>query len=223
MITVNNLVVNFKENNVLNKVNMNIKKGELVLLIGDNGTGKSTLLKTIAGRVKKESGTILINNEFIYHQQNFPLLQNMTLNENIAVLKVALKLTFSTSSFNNLVEKLGLKEHMNKTIEVLSGGQKQRFSILITMLRETEVYLIDEADAAMDPKGRTLYYKLLLELNKQGKTILMISHHIKESFEISDKCYLLNNGKTKLINKSSVHDEFYRYSNDKFIKALEAL
>lgn len=221
MIKVKNISLSFEEKMILDSLSMAIGKGELVLLIGDNGSGKSTLLKALAGRHQFSSGYIGIDGPFVYHQQQFPLLHDMTVMENIQMLTHVLGIKYEKKQLDKMLQRLNLEEQIKQNIETLSGGQRQRLGLLLTMLRDREIFLIDEADSAMDPKGRSLYNDLLVELKKAGKTVLFISHHTKESMQIADVCYLLKGGKAKKIMPSSITDDLYRLNNHEFVKELE--
>lgn len=221
MIKVKDVQVRFGETTVLESVSMEVKKGELVLLIGDNGTGKSTLLKTLAGRNETVKGYIGIDAPFVYHQQNFPLLHDMTVIENIQMLAHVLGIKYDSEQLEALLQRLNLTEQIKQNIESLSGGQRQRLGLLLTMLRDREIFLIDEADSAMDPKGRSLYNELLLELRAKGKSVLFISHHTKESMQIADSCYVLVDGSAKRIDPKRIDSDNYKLNNSDFVKKLE--
>lgn len=221
MIKVRDVQVRFGENTVLESISMDIKKGELVLLIGDNGTGKSTLLKTLAGRIETVKGYIGIDVPFVYHQQNFPLLHDMTVIENIQMISHVLGITYDNDNLEVLLQRLNLTKQTKQNIESLSGGQRQRLGLLFTMLRDRDIFLIDEADSAMDPKGRSLYSDLLCELKIKGKSVMFISHHTKESMQIADKCYVLVDGRLRMVDPKKIDSENYKLNNSDFIKRLE--
>lgn len=221
MIQIKDIVVEFDEKRILNKLNMTIEKGRLVMLIGDNGCGKSTLLKTIAGRVLPREGHIKVKHSFTFHQQKFPLLENMTVEENIKVFSGALEFDVKKEELDKLLKSLDLIDFRKVCVDKLSGGQQQRLSLIITLLRNKDIYIIDEADAAMDPKGRNLYHNELKELRDNGKTILLVSHHVKEVLKFADDCFLIKDGKASYINPQNISDELYKYSNHEFIKSLE--
>lgn len=193
MITIKDLTVHLDNQLVLDHLDFHIGKNEIVLITGDNGSGKSTLLKTIAGRYKYDSGSVEIQEPFIYHQQQYPLLQDMTIKENMIVYSNILGFSINQKA-KDILGCLGLASHMSKTIDKLSGGQQQRTGLAITLLRHSNLYLLDEADSAMDPNGRALYYELLNSLKKSGKSIVLISHHVKEAGQIADRVYSLSKG-----------------------------
>lgn len=221
MIQIKDLVVEFDHKKVLNKLNMTVDEGRLVILIGDNGCGKSTLLKTIAGRIPPREGQIKVKHGFTYHQQKFPLLDNMTVEENIKVFSGALGFEVKKEGLERLLEALELTAFRKVCVEKLSGGQQQRLSLIITLLRDKAIYILDEADAAMDPKGRNLYHKELNALRNKGKTILLVSHHVKEVLKFADDCFLIKDGKASHIDPKGISEELYKYSNHEFIKSLE--
>ena len=155
------LVVKYEESKILNGMNIEAQKGELIYLVGENGCGKSTLFKTLTGRIEVEEGEIKIGGEIVYHEQKNILLKNMTVKENVESFNILFKNNMSKEKQNDLFEMFNLKDYLAKSVEKLSGGQKQRVSLIITLMRNKDIYLIDEADSAMDAKGRAIFFNML--------------------------------------------------------------
>lgn len=194
-----------KENCVraLNNVNLTIKKGEMIAIMGSSGSGKTTLLNIVGLMDKQTSGDYILdsedtskfnnsklsklrNNKISFIFQNFALMNNETVYDN-----VELPLNFrkiSGKEKRRKVEKalndVGLIDKINNKISELSGGQKQRIAIARAIAADTEIVLADEPTGALDTKtGEDILLKLK-EVNKLGKTIIIITHDKK----VADYC-----------------------------------
>lgn len=182
--------------NALNNINLTINKGELVAIVGPSGSGKSTILNLIGGLDKPTSGEILIESKNIYKLsskelakfrnqqigfvfQNFKLLNEYNLIDNISLpLKYSNKKSNAYMLGVELLNKLGLKEHKFKTPDKLSGGQKQRVAIGRAIINNPEIILADEPTGALDTKTGLMILNMLKELNKDGKTIIIVTHDL---------------------------------------------
>lgn len=179
----------------LNDVTLKIKKGEIVSLMGRSGSGKSTIINIIAGLLRFEKGEFLFNGENItrlnnserltYRRnnigmvvQNYSLLDDETVYNNVALPLQIRK--FSKKEIKNLVTEtlgtFGLKEKTNIPICKLSGGQKQRVAIARAMCYEPQVLLADEPTAALDHVSEQEIMDWFLKLNKNGTTIILVTH-----------------------------------------------
>lgn len=187
----------------LDGINLNIKQGEMVSIIGRSGSGKSTLLNILGlvdiptegeyflhGKSLKEIRKNKIHktrNQMIgFIFQYFALLKEYTVLDN-----VILPLTYRKSSHKERVkkaqlylEKVGLKEQMYKTPDELSGGQQQRVAIARALVGEPELILADEPTGNLDRTTGEEILNLLMQINKEGKTIIIVTHDM----EIAQKC-----------------------------------
>lgn len=186
----------------LKNIDLKIEKGELVAIIGPSGSGKSTLLNILGCIDKPTEGSYNLDGEdvskmtsnqlaivrnkklgFIF--QNFNLLYDYNLTDN-----VSLPLTYSKNKKNmkaraiKVLEEVGLKEHIDKTPDKLSGGQKQRVAIARALISDPEIILADEPTGALDIATGKLVMDMLKDINKKGKTIIIITH----DKSIADQC-----------------------------------
>ncbi|ERK28967.1 ABC transporter ATP-binding protein [Clostridium intestinale] len=189
--------------NALDGVSLNIKQGEIIAIMGPSGSGKSTLLN-ILGLIDipsegeyylKDKPLSDIRKNKVHKTRNlmigfvfqyFALLKDYTALENV-VLPLnyrKLKQKDREAKAKTYLEKVGLKEHMNKTPDELSGGQQQRVAIARALVGEPELILADEPTGNLDRKTGEEIINLLLEINKEGKTIVIVTHDI----EIAKKC-----------------------------------
>ena len=188
---------------VLDKINLSIKKGELIAIIGPSGSGKSTLLNILGLVDSQTTGTyyikgknvstlikskphLLRNRLFVFIFQYFALLNQYTVLENIM-----LPLTYRKSSHKERLEKslfylnkVGLSEHKNKKINKLSGGQQQRVAIARALVTEPDIILADEPTGNLDQKTGQDIMDLLLEIHDLGKTIIIVTH----DYNIARQC-----------------------------------
>ncbi|MBQ7307379.1 MAG: ABC transporter ATP-binding protein [Clostridia bacterium] len=207
MLKIENLSKNYGKKEVLKGVNFEVKKHDIVALIGINGAGKSTLFEIICGVTKKNSGTIMIDNLSIedkkhkqslkfkigYMPQYFSLFNDMTVKENLDYLSCVYHLEKNTSL--KIMELCDLLDKKNVLAKNLSGGFRQLLSLAGTIIHSPEFLILDEPTSAMDPIFRSMFWKIIKNLNTQnGTTILVTTHYIEEINECN-KMACLSQGK----------------------------
>lgn len=186
---VKNLCKKFDGKDILKDVSFDVYDGEFLSILGASGCGKTTLLRILIGIEKADSGSIIRDGIDITNShpskrgmgivfQNYALFPNMTVLENV---EYALKINkekrqqakeIALSSIN----KVGLIEHKDKYPNQLSGGQQQRVAIARALANKPEIILADEPTGALDSKTGIEIKKLLKDLNKEGQTIILITH-----------------------------------------------
>ncbi|MNF25844.1 Bicarbonate transport ATP-binding protein CmpD [compost metagenome] len=196
-------------------INLSIKKGEIISIIGHSGCGKSTIMNAIGGMLTPTGGTVELDSKKIKGPgpdrgivfQNYSLLPWLTVDENIfqAVDSV---MDCSKKEKHEIVEKnlkmVNLYEHKDKLPGQLSGGMKQRVAIARAFAINPGVLLLDEPFGALDAltKGSMQLEVLKLwNLNNRDKTIIMITHDIEEALFLSDRIVVLNNGPASTIRE----------------------
>jgi putative ABC transport system ATP-binding protein len=188
-----------KQNNypvqALKKIDFAVEKGEFIAVMGESGSGKSTLLNLLATLDKPTSGEILLNNKplseilekeaarfrrehigFVF--QDFHLLDTLNVKDNIFLPLVLSSLPYKEmeQGLNYLVQKLKIEDLLEKFPYELSGGQKQRVAIMRALITKPEIILADEPTGALDSHNSKNLLNLFNEVNKQGQTILMVTH-----------------------------------------------
>ncbi|MDR1522106.1 MAG: ABC transporter ATP-binding protein [Streptococcaceae bacterium] len=200
MIKLTNLGKKFGDKQIFNQFNLAINAGEMIALVGESGSGKSTLLnilgliedfdsgeylflgeKNIKTNTKKASKNIREKISYLF--QNFALIETETVEEN---LQVALKYSKVSKQEKQIIlskalEKVGLKGYEKRKVHELSGGEQQRVAIARVLIKPSEIVLADEPTGSLDSKNRDEVLNLLKEMNKKGKTIVIVTHDPKVS------------------------------------------
>ena len=191
-IQVKNLNKSFGENNVFNNLNLEIKKGEIVSIIGPSGKGKSTFLRCLIGLEEFSSGEIVCNRKkmgMVF--QNFNLFPNKTVLENITeslILVDKIEKSIAVKKAKSLLERVGLSDKENTYPKYLSGGQKQRVAIARALAKDPEVLLFDEPTSALDPFMTAEVLKVIEELkDNRDMTMVIVSHEMDFVNKISTR------------------------------------
>ncbi|MGL5658134.1 MAG: amino acid ABC transporter ATP-binding protein [Cetobacterium sp.] len=191
-IQVKNLNKSFGENNVFNNLTLEIKKGEIVSIIGPSGKGKSTFLRCLIGLEEFGSGEIICNRKrmgMVF--QNFNLFPNKTILENITeplILVDKIEKATAIEKAKKLLERVGLSDKENTYPKYLSGGQKQRVAIARALAKDPEVLLFDEPTSALDPFMTAEVLKVIEELkDNKDMTMVIVSHEMDFVNKISTR------------------------------------
>ncbi|MCI2988878.1 ABC transporter ATP-binding protein [[Clostridium] innocuum] len=194
ILVVTDLVKSFKDKKVLKSINMEICKGHVYGLIGKNGAGKTTFIRTITGLMKPTSGTIYFstNKGYIgYMTQSCRFDDKSTVKETIQFF-AGIRNTSIESSIE-LAQKLDLD--FTAKVRLLSPGQQKKLQIIIAMIGEPEFYILDEPTAGLDPSATHEMLKIIQSIHKQGKTILISSHILQDMNNICTDIGILKDGK----------------------------
>jgi cell division transport system ATP-binding protein len=181
---------------VLDGISMNVAPGEFVIIMGQSGAGKSTILKLITREEKQSSGKIvvggidyddlksrdipLLRRRIGVVFQDYKLLPHRTVFENVAFAMEISGMTDDEISFNvpKILKLVGLDDKADEFPDVLSGGEKQRVAIARAMVRQPKILIADEPTANLDEKTSLDIVKLLVKINRYGTTVMMISHDV---------------------------------------------
>lgn len=212
MITLRNISVSYGEQNVLKNVDCKILAGEFVLITGKSGAGKTTLISLLIGAIKANSGLISVDGiELIklnardlqlYRRtigvvfQDYKLLEKKTVSENVAF---ALEVCGENhkeveKATEKALQMVGLRDSADKFPNQLSGGEKQRVAIARAMVHEPKILLADEPTGNLDAENTNEIVKLLLEINKQGTTILLATHDMQLVKKLDKRTMLVKDG-----------------------------
>ncbi|WP_251861146.1 ATP-binding cassette domain-containing protein [Clostridium sp. Marseille-Q2269] len=207
IIKINEVTKKYKNINVLENINITIKKGEIYGLIGLNGAGKSTLLKIITGLIIPNSGNIELFGEYEKDKvensrsrigaivENPALYDNRTVYENMYINRIQKGIP-GDESINKALNQVDLMDAKDKKVKTLSVGSKQRLGIAMALLGEPEVLILDEPINGLDPIKIIELRNLLKKLNLEyGVTILISSHILGELYHIADYYGIIHKGK----------------------------
>ncbi|GAA3303938.1 MULTISPECIES: amino acid ABC transporter ATP-binding protein [Glutamicibacter] len=211
-IQVKDLHKSFGSNNVLKGIDMDVREGEVVCVIGPSGSGKSTLLRCLNKLEDITSGKVVVDgfdvtdpkvdiNEVRRHVgmvfQHFNLFPHMSVAENIMLAPVELKKMGKAEARERaleLLERVGLREKANARPASLSGGQKQRVAIARALAMAPGIMLFDEATSALDPEMVGEVLQVIKELADTGMTMVLVTHEMGFAREVADRVVFMADG-----------------------------
>lgn len=204
----------FSENRVLNRINFELYRGEIISVIGTSGSGKTTLLKCIAGLLKPDNGKVKLNGDSIYAPskyigmvfQQFNLWPHKTVLDNVIEAPMLIEKKTKEEAVKEalaILKLVGLQEKANKYPHTLSGGQMQRAAIARALVMNPKILLLDEITSALDPELIDGINKIIRSLAKNSQTMIIVSHDMHFVREISDRVLFLDNGVILEEGKSS--------------------
>mgnify|MGYP002625590022 CR=1 FL=1 len=225
LLKIKNLEKSYKEaGGILKGVSLNVEKGEVVVILGPSGCGKSTLLRCINGLESIQGGEILLDGDVISNRkkdmhlirqkvgmvfQSYDLFPNMTVLKNILLgpLKAQKReKTEVTAQAEKLLARVGLLEKKDAYPRQLSGGQKQRVAIVRALCMNPEVLLFDEVTAALDPEMVREVLDVMMDLAKEGRTMLIVTHQLEFARAVADRIVFIDEG---VIVEEANPDEFF--------------
>jgi phospholipid/cholesterol/gamma-HCH transport system ATP-binding protein len=213
-ISVRNLVVSYDNRRVLDGINLEVARGETLVLLGGSGSGKSTLLRQIIGLARPESGQVIVNGIDLsttnqkelkkLHRsmgvafQNAALFDSLSLEENVALpLRELTRLDESTIRLMTWMKLsvVGLADFRKLTPQALSGGMKKRAAVARALALDPQILVFDEPSAGLDPIVAAELDELILALKKAFKmTVLVVTHEMASAFRIADRMAMLYKG-----------------------------
>ena len=212
MIRVEHLYKSYGQLEVLKDISVNIKKGEVIAIIGPSGSGKSTFLRCLNLLEEPTSGAIYIkdknlmdNKTDINHVrrnvgmvfQHFNLFPHKTVLENLTLAPMKVKGMKQKNIENKaymLLEKVGLKEKASAYPNQLSGGQKQRIAIARALAMDPEVILFDEPTSALDPEMIKEVLDVMKDLAEEGMTMIIVTHEMGFAKNVADRVFFMDRG-----------------------------
>ena len=191
----------------LNGISFSANRGQIVGLVGENGAGKSTIIKNIYRYLTPDSGTITLDGKdiFAYPSGAYPVsyipdvpvfYEELSLLEHLHFIKAIYPQ--GGVSIDEMIERLDMKEHQNKIPAALSKGTRQKLMIAMALMRKFELLIADEPFSGLDPKQIATLKALLLEQKEKGKIVLLSSHLLDVTENICDQYVVIKNGKRLL-------------------------
>ena len=214
MIEANNLTKNFGELTVFKNMSVNVKKAEVLVIIGPSGSGKSTFLRCLNNLEEISEGTITIENELLDYKnkrslrnitmkmgmvfQNFNLFPHMTALENVMIAPLNVKKESKEVAMNRakqLLTKVGLGDKMDYYPSKLSGGQKQRVAIARALAMNPDIMLFDEPTSALDPELVGEVLNVMKALANEGMTMVVVTHEMGFARDVADRVIFMDSGR----------------------------
>jgi len=208
IIVASSLCVRFSQQPVLDDVNFNVAQGEVFALLGGNGAGKSTTLKTFLGTVLPTSGSATVmgmsvsNNidairrKIAYLPESVTLYGHLTGVENIEYFLSLADIKRSTVEIEQALQRVALQESAwHRTMADYSKGMRQKTAIALALLRDAPILFLDEPTSGLDPNAIDEFNQLITTLASQGTTVFMVTHDVYGACQIAHRIGLLDNGK----------------------------
>lgn len=231
MIKVENVSYKYKNTNhkVLENINFSVKDGEIIAIVGQNGSGKSTIGRLIAGIAKLKEGRIIIDNLDIAKNKNYKLIRDkvgivfQNPENQIIFNNIYDELSFSLKNLekteienrvNTALEQVGMLSFKEEDLYTLSLGQKQRIVIAEVLAKNPKYIILDEPTTMIDSQGKEKIYEIIKKLKQQGYTIICITN-LADEILLADRTLILDNGniayeieRKDLIDKAYILDKF---------------
>lgn len=237
MLKLNNVSVNFDNDYILENINLEISKGEIVCIIGPSGSGKSTLIRTMNHMVVPSFGEVIYKEEVLTKKninsirekigmvfQSFELFPHLNVLENIILAPVHLKKMSKEEAIEKakeLLEKVNLLDKIDSSVNSLSGGQKQRIAIVRSLIMSPEVMLFDEPTSALDPEMVKEVLNVIKDLSKTGMTICIVTHEMNFVKEIATRILFVD--QKRIIEQGTVEDIFVNPKSDRLKEFLQKI
>ena len=240
LLSVRHLKKAFGDHMIFEDFDLDVRKGEVVVVIGPSGCGKSTLLRCLNGLEPIQGGEILLDGEPVLREsksitrmrqkigmvfQSYELFPHKTILENIllAPMKVQKRPRSDVEKEAlELLERVGLADRKDDYPRQLSGGQKQRVAIVRALCMHPEILLLDEITAALDPEMVREVLDVVLDLAREGKTMIIVTHEMQFARAIANRVLFLEDGK---IAEEAAPEEFFTAPKTerakKFLKTFE--
>ncbi len=214
MIRVEHITKQFKNLTAVDDVSLEVKKGEVVCLIGPSGSGKSTVLRCINGLEKPEQGQIYLDDELLDYKnkekynlmrrkmgfvfQHFNLFPNMTVLQNLTLAPIQVMKKSESEAIEiaeKYLDRVGLLDKRDEFPNKLSGGQKQRVAIARSLCLNPEIMLFDEPTSALDPEMIIEVLQVMKELSEEGMTMIVVTHEMGFAKTVANRVIFLEAGK----------------------------
>ena len=213
ILTAEHLVKRFGDNTVLDNVSFAVKPGEVVVVVGPSGCGKSTLLRCLNGLEPVQGGRVRLGNETVAYGgknltqlrqrigmvfQSYELFPHLTVMDNILLAPTKVQKRPAEEvrkEAEALLERVGLLQKAKSYPRELSGGQKQRVAIVRALCMHPEILLFDEVTAALDPEMVREVLDVMLDLARQGRTMVIVTHEMQFARAIANRILFLDGGR----------------------------
>ena len=233
LLKIENLTKEYEGQKILDGINLEVKQGDVLVVVGPSGCGKSTLLRCINALEPIQGGTIKLQGMDIRKGsknittlrqkigmvfQSYELFPHLTVIDNITLAPVKVQKRDKAEVRKEAMEllaRVGLADKAKSYPRQLSGGQKQRVAIVRALCMHPEILLFDEVTAALDPEMVREVLDVMLDLAKQGKTMLIVTHEMQFAKAVADKVIFIDQGK---IVEEAAPEEFFEHPKNERIR-----
>ena len=234
---IKNLSKRYGDTNVLKNINISVKKGEVVVIIGPSGCGKSTLLRCLNGLEEIQEGEVLLDDQVVNPNkknlsnnrekigmvfQSYDLFPHLTILQNVTLAPIKVKKRNRREVEKEaleLLERVGLRSKKDDYPRQLSGGQKQRVAIVRALIMHPEVLLLDEITAALDPEMVREVLDVVLDLAKEGRTMVIVTHEMQFAKAVADRVIFLEGG--RIVEEGEPKKLFEKPETDRLQRFLQ--
>ena len=217
VLQVDNLVKRYRKVPVVNRISLKVSQGEVVGLLGPNGSGKTTTFHLIVGLIKPDQGKILLGEEDITHLPTYQrarkgiaylpqgpsVFQNLTVKENLIAILQTLNFSLGEQEerANYLLSELGISHLAKQKAYLLSGGERRRVEIARALVTSPHFILLDEPFAGIDPITVSDLQTIISELKNKNIGVLLTDHSVRETLQITDFSYIVYQGRILITGK----------------------
>ena len=234
---IKNLSKRYGDTKVLKNINISVKKGEVVVIIGPSGCGKSTLLRCLNGLEEIQEGEVLLDDQVVNPNkknlsknrekngmvfQSYDLFPHLTILQNVTLAPIKVKKRNRREVEKEaleLLERVRLRSKKDDYPRQLSGGQKQRVAIVRALIMHPEVLLLDEITAALDPEMVREVLDVVLDLAKEGRTMVIVTHEMQFAKVVADRVIFLEGG--KIVEEGEPKKLFEKPETDRLQRFLQ--
>lgn len=222
LLQVKDLIKEYEGNRILDGVNLEIEQGQVVVVVGPSGCGKSTLLRCINALEPIQGGQVILEGKTVGKDnleelrqkigmvfQSYDLFPHLSVLDNITIAPIKVQKRKKEEvqvEARELLKRIGLEDKANSYPRQLSGGQKQRVAIVRALCMHPEILLFDEVTAALDPEMVREVLDVMLDLAKQGRTMIIVTHEMQFAKAVADKVVFIDQGK---ILEEAAPEEFF--------------
>lgn len=222
-IEMQNIIHDFSEKRVLKGINLKVKRGEILGLLGPSGAGKTTIVKILSGQLKQTEGTAMllgadsrglsveVRSKIGAMLDNYGLYDRLSVYDNLKFFAEIERV--SRKKIDEVLKAVGLYEERKTAVSRLSKGMKSRLSLARAVMNDAEVLFLDEPTAGLDPVTTREIHKMLMQQKDKGTTIFLTTHNMSEAEDICDNVALLHQGEIVEYGKPKKLCEKYNHLN----------
>lgn len=226
MITCKGLFKCYGDKRVLDGINLDIKDGSIIGLLGPSGAGKTTMIKILTGQLEASDGSVEVfgkdvknltgedKKNFGIMMDDFGVYERFTCRDNLKVY--ADIYAVPKGNIEIILKNVGLGDSIRKPASALSKGMKARLRLARAFIHSPKVIFLDEPTSGLDPQSMKFIHKMITDKKEEGSTILLATHNMEEASKLCDEIYLLNEG--KIVEKGSPEEICRRYNRLKKIR-----